>query len=161
MSLVSTSKSAAVFAGLATACKRRATTRTSGAAENSEPPAITHSNPSARSASAYRPARVMAPRSTTMSPGAWPSSRSAAKRRASSRAAARLASSACTPAFLPDGSEASTMSMRGALPRQPLGRPSCGSSDMNASPNTWGCSNTRSTNDSTSRWLRKFFESST
>ena len=69
MSLARTSNSAAVFAGLATASRRRAITRTSGAEANCDPPATTHSNPSARSASAYTSARPILPKSTTISPG--------------------------------------------------------------------------------------------
>ena len=116
-SLASTSKSAAVFAGFATASRRRSTTRTSGAEANSEPPATTHSKPSSRSASAYSPARDILPRSTTISPGACPSSLSAAKRRATARAHARFASAVPAPALRPGGSSASTRSMRGARPR--------------------------------------------
>ena len=117
MSLVSTSNSAAVFAGFASASTKRATTRTSGADANSDPPVTTHSKPSARSASAYMPARLILPSSTTMSPGAWPSSRSAANRRAMASAPARFASAVRTPVPRPAGCTDSTRSMRGALPR--------------------------------------------
>ena len=161
MSLVSTSNSAAVFAGFASASTNRATTRTSGAAANSDPPVTAHSKPSSRSARAYVSARDILPSSTTMSPGACPHARSAANRRAMARAQAAFASSTPTPLPRAAGRRASTRSMRGPSPRYADGRPSCGSSDMKPSPNTWGCSNTRSTNASTSAWLRKFFASST
>ena len=158
---MSTSNSAAVFAGFANASANRDTTCTSGASANSDPPVTAHSNPSSRSAWAYASARDILPSSTTMSPGAWPLARSAAKRRAMARAQAAFASSTDTPVLRPAGRMASTRSMRGPSPRYVDLRPSQGASDMKSSPNTWGCSNTRSTNDSTSAWLRKFFVSST
>ena len=159
-SLESTSNSAVVHFGFATACARRTISATSGARLKMEPPATTHGSPSARSASAYTFARPMPPSSTTMSPGLCPAAANPENDFATRRAATAAASADDTPR---DGVTVTCTCTRGPSGRNgrlTLDSARPGANDMNSAPNTCGCSKMRSHSASTSPWLRKLSGSS-
>ena len=98
-SLDATSNSAFDPFGFASASARRTMRATSGARLKMDPPATTQGSPAARMAAAYVSAFDMAPSSTTISPGACPARRYAAKRCAMRDAWTRRASSVATPRY--------------------------------------------------------------